>query len=176
MAAVIPHVSQLQCSHCKSYVQQKHFQEPWACWNAGITVAEGDGRGCVPSRCIVRLFRNRRGGFCSQCFCPRTRDRSQGLEHLMGDRTSHGGQFAGEIFAFPPPGCFGLMTIVKNNPGESKRGTWGWFPGSAGAAGGNGLCLCDFFSAGSFTKPAKPASWTGLSPYISCWGGWVETS
>lgn len=37
------------------------------------------------------------------------------------------------------------------------------------------MCLCQC-CAGSFTRPAERASWTRLSPSISCWDGWAETS
>lgn len=62
------------------------------------------------------------------------------------------------------PDCFGDL-----------QESWGWLPGSADPAEGD-VCASAQCSAGSFTRPAKRASWTRLSPSISCWDGWVETS
>ena len=116
---------------------------------------------------MIRLFRNQRGGFSNRCFssllsAPARGTDHEGLspagrcEHPVGRRTSHGGQFAGEhvalleeISAFPPPpqplSALGGWQL-QNDPGGSKRESWGWFPGSAEPAGGYGLCLCPTLS------------------------------
>lgn len=57
---------------------------------------------------------------------------------------------------------------IRRNPGE-------WHSGSADPAEGD-VCASARCSAGSFTRPAERASWTRLSPSISCWDGWAETS
>lgn len=127
-------------------------------------MAEGAVGGRTRSRCIIRLFRNRRGGSCNWCFssllsAPTRRTDHKGLspagccKHPMGHRTSHGGLFSGEyvalleeISAFPPPPSALGGWQLRNDPGGSNRESWGWSPGSAEPARGYGLCLCPTLS------------------------------
>lgn len=89
-------------------MQKKCFLEPWGFLEVlGTTVAEGAMGGGGRSRRIIRLFRNRRGGFCNWCFSSLLSAPARGMgreglspagcrEHPVGRRTSHGGRFAGE--------------------------------------------------------------------------------
>lgn len=175
------HVSQLQCSQCRSCTQKECFRQPWASWKCWDSSGRGRHGGVVhfvttevvsasvvSPRCFLSPARGTDHKGLSQRGC---------CKQPVGHRNSSTDQFAAEQVALPKQ-----VSAFPTLSGGDCEMIQARVSGEAGtdsqvALNHQGfMSLPNYLSAGSFTKPAKQASWTRLSPYTSYWDGWVETS
>lgn len=154
LAAGMSHVRHVQGRQDRSCCPQECPRSPGVLGSADTRAAEGHVRG--------------HGSFTT-----RGEDPAVGII-FPAPPAGHSASTAGAQEFCPGPGQRVALLFLPGllwDPQES----WGWLPGSAEPAEGD-VCASAQCSAGSFTRPAERASWTRLSPSISCWDGWAETS